>query len=193
MAISHCGVGEGHFIADFDERSPEANACRQWFDVALEELQRETDWTFATKSVALALVSDEDEAYTQAFYYAYRTPSDCVRPRRIISGVEPDTLGSLISFKVTVDDDGGLILTNTEDAELEYSFLQTDTQRLPMDFCVALSYRLGAYIAPRFMRDVGKLQPLVEKLYAFSLSKAKATDQNSQRVGPAPDAEWIGL
>jgi hypothetical protein len=102
-----------------------------------------------------------------------------------------ETTDSKISFDQTVDDTGGLILTHEPDASIEYSFLQTDPQRFPMDYAVMLSFRLAAYIAPRMTADVGKLAPLMEKMYQKSIDKARATDQNSVRPGAPPDAEFI--
>src|SRR5690606_28194143 len=101
---------------------------------------------FATRIVALGLVEEEPNS---EWGYSYRYPSDCLMVRRFITGIQPDTQETKIPYRVIGDDDGLLILTNEDEAEIEYTIRATDTLRYPPDFEMALSFRLASYIAPR--------------------------------------------
>lgn len=188
LALLHVGVSMR--ISDFDERTKEARVIREVYDTALEEILRETKWPHASKTAPLALVSAEDEAYNGTYFYAYRYPSDCLFARGIVTNVRPDTVDSKISYEIGSDASGRLILTNTPNASLMYTFRQTDTALFPTDFCVALAYRIASLIAPTMIRDVGKLTPLVKELYALSVSKAKGTAMNEHRPGSPAESEF---
>lgn len=183
-ALHFIGIGEE--IASINERSPEAEACLLFYDDTLDELLREFPWPFARRRVALALVSDEDEAYNSEFFYAYRYPSNCLFVRRIVSGSVPDTSETLIRYQVSSDDSGQLILTNEADVEIDYTARITDTQLFPVDFGFALSYKIASLIAPRLAEDPSKAGQIAMRGYQLSLEKARAMAASEESEGPPP-------
>lgn len=187
IALSFIGTGE--HIASLSENSNEADACDQFYEVALKEILREYPWPFATKRAALAVVDEDPDDYDE-WAYSYRYPSDCLFARRIASGVTPENYGSRIPFMLAQDSTGLLILTNEEDAYLEYTYYASTTAHFPSDFVVALAYRIAAYIAPRVSKDPGRLTPLVQMMYDKSLVKARKAGANEQKFTPN-ESEFI--
>ncbi len=58
MALAHIGVSKK--VGNFDtEDSKEANAGRTFFDIARDNVLRDTQWPFTTKIEALALIEEE--------------------------------------------------------------------------------------------------------------------------------------
>lgn len=194
-ALHFIGIGEE--IASINERSPEAEACLQFYDEALDELLREFPWPFATRNVALSTTNatdpDDDDAlieYSDEFFYSFRYPSDCVYARRIMSGQVPDDSSSIIRYKIASDTTGRLILANVETATLEYTSRVTDAALYPSDFAMALSYRLAAYIAPRLAEDPAKASQVAMRGYAFSLAKARSVAASEESEGPPPKSSF---
>lgn len=191
FALAH--LKQGLTIASLSENSAEARACDAFFDAARDEILREFDWPFATKIDTADLTSDADEAYNSEWYYSYRYPSDCLKLRRILSGNRNETRQSAIAFRIIRDDDGLLILTDQEDAEIEYT-MQNDTMaQWPIDACMALSYRLAMYIAPRIITEggsAGQMAEIMSQMYRMSVNKARGTAGNEETPDEQPESEF---
>lgn len=188
IALSHLGVGRE--IANIEtENSQEANACRRFYDIAREQVLRDFNWPFATKEAALGLVSSNP---TTEWTYSYRYPSDCLKLRRIFSGLRNDTRQSRVPFKLVRDDAGRLIYTDQIDAFMEYTYSETDASRFTPDFVQALACRLAAYMAPRLTSgDPFKMGERAYKLYIVEITRAQASADNEQQDEEKPQAEWI--
>lgn len=188
MALSH--LGSGKEIANLDsERSQEAEACRRFYDTALEATLRDYPWPFATKIATLGLVEEDPN---EEWAYSYRYPSDALKIRRILSGNRNDNRQSRIPMKISWDDDGQLLFCDVEDAEVEYTFLNEDTGHYPPDFVLALSWRLSFYIAPRVTGgDPFKLQERMYVLYTAEMTMAKANAVNEQQDEEPAESEFI--
>lgn len=187
-ALSHLGVGRD--IANIEtENSQEANACRRFYVTARDQTLRDFNWPFATKESTLALVSENP---TREWSYAYRYPTDCLKLRRIFSGLRNDTRQTRTPFKIVRDASGSLIYTDARDALMEYTFAEVDSQRFPADFAQALALRLAVYIAPRLTSgDPFKMGERAWKLYVIEITRAQASSANEQQDEDKPDAEWI--
>lgn len=191
MALSHIGVGEE--IQDLaTESSEEARACRRFYEPARDELLRSFPWPFATKWADLGLVASAPTESGEEWGFKYRYPSDCLKLRRIVTGARQDTQESVIPFKVARDASGLLIYTDQEDAEVEYTFREEDPGRFPYDFALALSYRLGAYLAPRLSKaDPLRLGQLCLQLFAISgqIARANALGEEQHEYEGTSDIE----
>jgi hypothetical protein len=175
-------IGTGTEIASFTERSPEARACNQFYEVARDEMLREWPWPFAGKAATLGEVDEDPALFSDdGWAYSYRYPSDCLFARRIISGVPVDQQGTRVDYKIVQDDEGLLILTNAAEAILEYTYRAEDTVRFPSDFVLALAYRIAAYIAPRLAKDPSRVAPLVMAMYDKSCAKARRAAGNEEK------------
>jgi hypothetical protein len=188
LAISHLGVAKE--IADLEtEDSEEANTCRRFYTTALEATLRDLPWPFATKFIALALVEEDP---TDEWDYSYRYPADCLKVRRILSGIRNDTRQSRAPYKISQDGSGRLILTDQQNAEIEYTVNETDEQKYPADFVLAFSFRLAMYAAARLTAgDPFKLKLEMEKSYRKELVMAGASAFTEEQIDEEPDSEYI--
>lgn len=187
MALSHLGQEKG--IASFVERSAAANACSQFYQITRDMVLRAFPWPFATKIQALALVKKNPN---DEWGYSYRIPSDCLQTRKIQSGCRNDDKSTRIRFRISSDDTGGLILTDKEDAILEYTQKITDSQRFSPDFTIALSRLLAFHIAPRIIgQDPFKLGEKSISVYESMIGQVEAKAYDEEVDDEMPDSEFI--
>ena len=188
LALSHLAHSEE--IADFDnDESATAQAARTYYEPIRLAMLRDFPWNFAKKIKALA-VQETDPNKLWAF--SYRLPGDCVAVRRVVSGERVDTEETRIPFEVGEDDAGGLLFTDEEEAEIEYTFDQKKTERFSADFIVAFSHRLAWLMAPRVTGgDPNKLGPMNFQAYNLANLRAQGMSANEGQQDPPPDAEMI--
>lgn len=184
LAIRHCGSSAT--IANIDEDSQEANACDAFYDICLDELQRDFKWPFTTVIATLAVV-EEDPNDEWAFSYQY--PTACLRFDRILSGIRNDNRQSRIPYRRI---EGNLVLCDLEDAVAEYGSRVTDTSKWPPDFLMSFSYRLAAYICPQITGgDPFKITDRCMQLFAMANSKARANAVNEEQDEEVPESDLI--
>jgi hypothetical protein len=188
LALSHLGIGVE--ISNLDtERSQEALACRRFYDIARQSTLRDFPWPFATKFVSPTLIEEDP---TDEWGFSYRYPADCLKIRRILSGLRNDNRQSRAPYKVAQDDNGKLFYCDIEDAEIEYTVDEDNEDIFDSDFTMALSLRLAAYIAPRLTAgDPFKLGERAMQLYLFELNTARANSLNEEQVEQDPESEYI--
>lgn len=187
LALSH--LGSGKEIANLSERSQEAAACRRFYESSRDLVLREYHWPFARRIIAVGLVQQNPNS---EWGFSYRYPSDCASIRRILSGLRTDNAASRVPFLIGQDADGQLIYTDQGSAEIEYTKKETNTDRYPPDFVMALSLRLAAYIAPRITAgDPFKMGARALQLYMQQIMTADATASNEEQIDIAPESEFI--
>lgn len=188
LALSHLGVGT-EITSLETEKSEEAAACRRFYTLLRDASLRDFPWPFTTKIIAVGLVEEDPN---DEWSFSYRYPTDCLKLRRILSGTRNDNRQTRIPYKVARDDDGLLIWTDMEDAEVEYTVQETNSERFSPDFVTFLSLRLAVAIAPRLTRgDPFKMGERAARLYEFESSKARATAVNEQQDEENPDSQFI--
>ena len=154
LALSHLGSGKN--ISNLDEQSQEARAAKQFLSISRDTTLRDFAWPFATKRVCLSLV---EETPNTEWGFSYRYPSDAIKLVRIVSGIRNENHQIRIPYKIESDDDGLIMFTDQRDAEIQYTFRQDDVVRFPVDFAIAMSFRLAAYMVPRISKgDVFKIR-----------------------------------
>lgn len=188
LALSHLGVGKE--IANLEtERSPEAAACRRFYEITRDAVLREYHWPFAKRVAPLALVNSNPN---DEWGYSYRYPTDCSKIRRILSGLRNDSRQSRIPYTIAQDDDGQLIFTDQVNAEIEYTKKETNPERYPPDFVLAFSLRIAAYIAPRVAGgDPFKMGTRAMNLYISQIGISDSTASNEEQAEEAPSSEFI--
>ena len=187
LALSNLGISKE--IASSTEDSAEAETCNRFFVDVRDELLRDFPWTFATKFVALGLVEEDPN---DEWGFSYRYPSDCIKVRRILSGIRNDTPATKTKMKIIADDDGLLILTDYEDAEIEYTFRAEDPMRYPSDFKKAFALKLAIEIAPRLIAgDPYSIGPKLTQKFLYEIQKAQASSISEEVLDEFPDAEMI--
>jgi hypothetical protein len=187
LAISH--LGSSKTIANYEtERSSEANVCREYFDIAVDEVLQGFHWPFATKIAALALI-EEDPNSEWGYSYAY--PVDCMNIRRILSGSRDDSKDTEVKFKIYGNDTAKVVYTDKEDAEAEYTVQITDPARWSADFAMAMSFLLAAYIAARITGgDPFKKGAQAYQMFLAKMPKAEARSANEQKYERDPASEF---
>ena len=91
-------------------------------------------------SAALAEVTNDSEEWD----YKYALPSGCLRTRKVVVGASVD-YKERDGAKHQVE--GSYLYTDVEDAVLLYTIDQTDTNKFPADFVLALGLYLAGYLA----------------------------------------------
>lgn len=187
LALAHLGISKA--IADLTERSKEANLCNQFYESTRDLVLRDFAWPFATKFVTLALVEEDP---TDEWSFSYRYPVDCLKFRRILSGLRNDNRQSRVPIKIGQDDAGQLIYCDIEDAEAEYTIQVEDAGKFPPDFVMALSLRLASYIAPALTGgDPFKLGERAYRAYRMEIAAAQGNAGNEEQNEEHPEAEMI--
>lgn len=184
MALSHIGAKSS--IESLDEQSPEARACKLWYQLALEQALEGFDWSFARKRMDLALDGDDPPA---EWLFRYQYPVDCVRFRYIWNPAGPDA--DAVPFEIeTNGSDQRTIVTNMESAVGIFTkLITTPTSYTPM-FIEALSRALAHHIAFTITGDLKIKQEQAQGFQAI-IATAAASNAN-ERVGRPPrDAEWV--
>ena len=171
-----CGhIGNKAQIANIDppDGSVEADWCSRFYRIAREEILEAGDWTFARTRVALAALSANPSS---TWTYAYQKPSDCITPRRIVTGNATMKEDDSVDF----DMEGDVIFTNQEAATLIYTRVITDPTKFSPGFITAFSYKLSAYLAGPILRgtDGTNAALSLHKLAAQKVVEAMSFDAN---------------
>ncbi len=184
LALSHLGISKQ--ISNVDtERSAEAEACREFLDQSIEEVLLAWHWPFASKIVTLALIEEEPNS---EWNFSYQYPSDCLRASRILNGFDRnETIENEVKFRVMGDNDQRVILTDKEDAQLEYTVNITNVARFDADATACISFLLAAYISSRLTKgDPFKKGDRALALFYQKLPNTAAKAANEEKRDRAP-------
>jgi hypothetical protein len=192
MALNH--LNHGIEISSMTEDSTEAKACNLMYDTALGIILRAYHWPFATKQAVLNLVVESPSGGEWGYAYAY--PSDCLMARRILGlskghSLPHDESGAegRIPFKIAqrpeADEtaDVKCILTDEQEATMEYTKFEQRADRYPDDFALALSFKLAYLVAPRLTGGdkTRELRKDALELYRVTLAEAIAANANEEQ------------
>lgn len=191
LALGH--LGQGTEIQNLTTtRSAEALAARMFYDSIRRATLRDHAWPFATKFATLALVSEYGDAGhpTEEWQFAYRQPTDCLLDRKIQSGIRNDNRQSRVPYKVARDSGGVLILTDKEDAILEYTLDIRSVEMYPDDFVLAMSLRLAAYMAPKVCgEDPFGMRDKAMRMYTAEIERARNNSFTEEQREEDPASE----
>lgn len=201
MALGHLKIGKEISVLDSD-RSPEAAACRLFYQVCRGIMMEDFKWPFAKTQVALALVTEnpfpiEETAGSTVtdwseWAFAYRYPATSANFIRLVSGIRNEGRNQRIPFIIMQDDEGKLICTDLEDAVGEFTVDEDIEDRFTANIAMALSLLLAVYIAPRVSAgDPFKLTDRCMKLYSMQMPKAQANALNEEQREEDPETESI--
>lgn len=183
--LALANIGSKSRIDSLTEASPEAAACRQFYEICRDTVLSAHNWGFARKVVALAETANTPLDTKWAVEYAY--PSDCLKLRKILpeaSLSQPNEYERGIS-----EDDAAVIWCNVDEAYADYTKAITDTSFFSVEFVWALSWNLGAQIAMKVTGDANKKQ-MAEQKYQLALQSARATDFSEQHITREIDSEF---
>lgn len=137
LALSHLGSDAVVTSISPPDGSVEAGRCAQFYPLARKVMLSSTNWSFATKRVALAEVANPSNVWL----FAYAQPADCLKPINIFK------LGAEEEDTADYEIEDGIILTNESGAVLKYIRDVTDTTKYISPFVSALSWMLASYLA----------------------------------------------
>jgi hypothetical protein len=178
LALSH--LGDAANVSDFDEGSAQADHCRRFYPIARDTLLEMHAWSFATRRIVLAELSDPPDSM---WSYAYSLPSNMVRALGVVppDGDDKDTQ----DYVIETDDTGTKILfTNTAEAVLRYVVKITDTAQFSPLFTDALTWLLASYVAGPLIKGSEGIRAAREASAAFraQFGAAAASDANQEQV-----------
>lgn len=144
MALNHIGREQ---IASLHEETEAARTCRIHYDLQRKVLLRAYNWSFAMKTVELALI----DKTVPGWKYVYAYPNDCVMAYKIFNKdnswvvLRKNFAGNM--DQVVLNDNTKALVCDHKDAFLQYTYDVKDVDLFPADFAQALSYYLAAAIA----------------------------------------------
>lgn len=188
MALGHLAISK--LVANFDtEESVEARMGRLWFDIARDNSLGDFKWSFTTVIEALALI--EEEPNTE-WGFEYQYPSNCLKLRRVLSGIRNDSRQTRIPYRITRGASGRVIWVDTEDAQIEFTVRVPDPQTYSSFFTMAFSLYLAHLMAPTLTAgDRNKLGKRALDLFAWEITRAQANDANEQQDEEEVESEFI--
>ena len=174
LALSH--IGHRAVIADPDEATAEANHCRRFYPFALKVALERFAWSFATRRVALAEVTNPVDHWM----FAYALPNLCIAARAVLLPESTDDSKEQ-DFAIESAEDGSPILyTNVEDAVLKYTALVTDTNRFTPMFAMTVSYDLASMLCGPIPKDPKLKKSMFDAAMQYTVF-AEASDANASK------------
>lgn len=191
------------------EGSAQAGHCSRFYPIARNSLLELHPWGFASKRVALSLLST---APTNSWEYAYAVPADAINLLAVLDpealddysaglelngnpGMVPPAAGSYTPQPYTIETLNGadVLLTNQENAVLRYTALVTDTTKFPPLFTEALAWLLASKLAGPLLKGDGGVKMAQSCLKQFQAWYAQATesDANQRRTQVAQRTPWM--
>lgn len=174
--------------------SVEAGYCARFYPMARREMLQIIRPRNARRRVKLVQVDNTSDAWA----YAYATPSDMIDALRVLSSCSPLTRDSLERWH-TGDRgsagfvlEGGVLLTNEPDATLVYLFDQTDVSTYSPLTQSAISMRVAAYLAGPIIKgdagtNVGVRWRQASAQEAAVAAAADANSSSSETGGHLPE------
>lgn len=169
LALSH--LGSAARIASLTEDSTEARHINLQYAICRDSLLCEFDWSFATKTEALALLAEEPN---DLWLYAYAKPADCLRALRIVPTTTSQTP---YPYRLMQYGTQAAVYTNVEDAHLEYVQAITDPTLFSKKFVETFALKLAVAVALPITTDKW-IRDRVFDEYRRSLAQARTMDGN---------------
>ncbi len=171
-------------ISSFADDTPQAQDAAQQYPVARKLCLETCDWSFASRIADLPeAIRPETTPVSTAFPFLFRLPSDCLKVREVI--------GCWIDWRL---DDDFLRADRAGPLSIRYTADQTNEARFPAMFTEAVSWRLAAMLAPRWVGAANKIS-LLEQGAERALKQAMRTDArqaSAARYDGRPDrGDWV--
>lgn len=179
MALSHLGNARRVAAIDPPDGTAEADLCATFLPIARSEVLEMADWTFSRKRATLATLATNPSS---VWVYAYAKPSDCLVPRRVLTGYTTMLEQDSEQFML----EGDTIYSNVADAVLVYTYPVTDMTKFSPSALATLGYALAAYLAgPIIKGDEGaKASTSFRKAAAQTAAGALAHDAGRSNAEP---------
>lgn len=188
-------LGDEATLASIDppEGSAQADHCARWYPIARDQMLEARDWSRARRiQAAPASLANKRPDWA----YSYAMPTDCLAVRRLVPSTldasemqaiqNAEFLGGLLAqadvpFDTYSDDNDRLILlTNTLNPTVIYTFRMTNPAKLSKMMESALIALLAHYLAGPVLKGASGRKASIDmlNLYNLRLSQASAADAN---------------
>ena len=200
MAISHLGVSKPIINIDQD-KTPEAEQCRLFFDIAFKESLEACRYTVAR---SYGILEPSEEVPENNWRFAYKYPADCLFITRVLQSHYqfPGSFGTYykqdgkwdIGYYINCGKQGRLIYCNYEDARIEYSKKLDLNPNFSSKFYLGLSYLLATYICPTVTKGrQEKYVPGLMQNYKSKMQQAQALNHNEDGYKEADKRSHLEL
>lgn len=203
LALNHLGQAS---IEAFDDENERARRCSLLFNNVRDMVMRDANWNFTTVIAELERHEDEDVSVT-GWGYVYQCPTDLLYVRKIYgddsslfeipstsdsSFVLPVSNPTPQEFRIVYlpDTDERVIVTNLEQAFIEYTSRMGNTSLYDPMFVKAMSYKLAEELAPVLNGDDGKATKMAQN-YLIAISEAKRVNGNETGVKTRRTSSFI--
>ena len=183
LAIS--SIGSGRILNSLDEATPEAEACKIWYQLALDVCLDRHNWSFARRDEIIthdSLFGEEGAAVP--YKYAYKIPEDVSRVisiKHVGSSSIDETGGAVYGLPFNfrnIDDVKYIACDVRAPFELHYQAKISDIAVCSSYFLRAASLQLGIFIAPAVIggTESFKIIQVLNELFENSIKRAAAID-----------------
>lgn len=178
IALSNIGKDNIQSVA---EGTPEARACKQFYDHVRDMMLQTYPWRWAGKTASLAEVANDKPAWK----YAYRLPTDCLKVRWIATAYSSDviTAPKTDDFGIAYEIEGDTLYTDVSPALLHYTYRLTDPTKFSALFVEALGWHLSVRLAMPLTRD--------PKVRADCFTIANSAQASAQTADANEVREWV--
>ena len=188
LALGAVG-GRGSISAEA-EAGREADLCRLWYPLVRDTILKAAPWPCAKKFARLALLTErvDNTDWTVAspnptWRYAYGVPSDMIAPRYLVS---------FARFERGLVGTANAIMTNEEQAVLQYTMQQDDVSRWDVGLVNSVVHLLGAKLARPLTGKVTLAQDLSEAAReAVLLARTEIANESDDAYEMLPS--WIAV
>jgi hypothetical protein len=181
-------VGEKQRVDNLDANTTSAKLCNAIYAMARDACLEEFAWPFATRRAVLDVLADDeddDEART-GWAYTYALPTDCLAPLYIESGLQHPAPDQQVPFRVEDDEEEGpVLLTDMEEAELVYTRVTTETGKFTPLFADALAWRI-AYELALCLPVKPQVGERMMAMYRAKVNEAAAATLRHSKDTPVP-------
>ena len=192
-------VGEKQAVDNLSANTTAAKLCNAIYELARDSALEEHPWPFATRRATLGVLADDeddDEARANtAWQYVYALPTDIlpggVGCRYLETGLPNPAPDQQIPFVLEDDADEGLVLlTNQNDAELVYTRKVTETGKFSPLFTDALAWRIAYELCFALPVKPGTAERMWQA-YQAKVSQAAASTMKHQLPGLPPKPKSV--
>lgn len=190
MALAHVAVGVR--LLDVDtEPGVEAQNCRLFYEPSIKILLEMQVWDFAKRQVQLQdLGTPPDE-----WQYRYAYPNNCALALRIINPYARNpNREQRIPYQIVnrTDSYGKAILTDQEDAILEFNESITDPTLFSATFAYGLSLFIASNIAMPLSVSDG-IRDRVRRDYLGWMAEASSLSLRQSQEDKEPESEYLAV
>lgn len=174
QALAHLGNKAGVTSIDPPDGSTEAGWAARFYLTSTYRALAHQDWAFARKRATLNTVTNPSAVWK----YAYSKPSDCLAPRRILTGDASKYEDDTEPFRI----EGTTILANKASAVLVYTAPVADAALFPAAFIDVVAAELAAFLAGPILRGAEGVKAMsdLRKLALQLAADAAAKDGNAE-------------